>query len=173
MNIGLLFFSSMLKPAEQYLSKEIKDKTTFRGRNKNLKARISKAVDNKIGLFRKKAVKVTLDNQIETAIEDTKVPQNENIINEPLIKEKTEGFNSKSINYRTQINKIPAVKKSSFKNLYTAFIGYTKSSYKSMKRPKKFINLNPEQVGYELDRYSKRFRIIRAPKINGKSYLTL
>ena len=166
MGTGFMLFFSMLKPAEKYLS-EIKYKAITKSNTKNLKATISKTLNIKRGLFRKKAAKDSIDNQIETAIEEIKHSPEKTIINELMTKGASK---SKFVNYGAQTNKMPIEKKLPFKNLYKAFFSYAKSGYKIIKKPKNF-DLNPEQVGYEFDTYSKRFKLIRAPKDHGKTWL--
>ncbi len=169
MDVRVLLFSSMLKPTERYLFKEIKDKVSIKGKIKNLKTIVSKTVNKKTALARKKTAKGCLDSQIETAIQDVKNPE-QTEINESLVKEVPR---LKFIKYKSQVNEIRTGKKFAIKNPYKFFAGYVKSTYRSIKKFKKIPDLEPEQVGYEFDAYSKRFRIIRAPKINGKSYLTI
>jgi len=57
--ISFLLFSSMVNPAEKYLSREIK------GKVKSFKTAVSRTIDKKIGLFAKKAPGQTLDSEIE------------------------------------------------------------------------------------------------------------
>lgn len=165
MDIGFLLFSSMLNPTELYLSKEFKNKPkAARSKINKPKVTISKTIDNKISLFRKKAAKESsLDSEIETAIEDIKNPEHKNIINELLTKEITENFDSKVIKYRTQTNKIFKEIKSAFKNLYGVFVGYVKSAYKAIEKKSKILNSEPDPVGYMTDIFTLRLKIIRAP----------
>ena len=170
MNVGFLLFSSMLKPSEIFLSKEIKDNAKVAKDNtKSLKARISKRIDKR---NRKKSIKEsTLDSEIEIALNNIKNTKQKNVVDKLLTKERVKDSKPRFINYKTTADKISSDKKSAFKNPYKAFVNYIKSGYRTIKKSKKIPDLNPEQVGYELDKYSKRFKLIRAPKINGKSYL--
>lgn len=131
MNIGFLLFSSLLNPTEMYLSKELKNKPLVK--IKNLKAAISRTINKKIGLPRKKAVNKSLDSEIETAIEKIKNPEHENIIDELLAKEVIEDINSRVAKYETPVKEASNEKKSAFKSLYQTFVSYAKGAYTRIK----------------------------------------
>ena len=145
--INILLFSSMLNPAEIYLSKEIKSKTQSKSKLNSLKDTISKTIDNKMGLFRKKAaVEESIDKEIEIALEDTRNPAQKNVIDEILTKEENTGFLSKIMNYNMQEKKAKDEVKSALKNLYNIFISYAKSTYTAMHSVSKKIIQGPVKI---------------------------
>ena len=139
MDIGSLLFSSMLRPTEQYLSREIIDKP--KGAKSNLKSTTSKIINKKKDLFRKKlAVREnSIDKEIEMAIGDIKNPQ-QDITNQLFQKENIEDSDFAVQKYEAKTNKMFDEIKNAFKNLYNTFVGYAKGTYTSIRtRTRKII----------------------------------
>ena len=137
--ISSLLFSSMQNPAEMYLSREIKSKPQTA--IKNLKGTIDKKISD---LFRKKADNKSLDNEIETAMNNMKNPEQENIIDklfaEEVLQVKAGKYN---VNAPEEI-------KSAFKSLYSTFVGYAKAAYGSIvsgsRRVDGFVKLTLQKI---------------------------
>ena len=115
--INFLLFSSMLNPAEMYLSKEIKSKTQSRGKLKSLKDTISKTIDDKFGLLRK-TKESSLDHEIEAAMNNIKDSEQEN-----------SNLLAKMLDYNSEEKKPMNMIKSALKNLYSTFVSYAKGAY--------------------------------------------
>lgn len=138
--IGSLLFSSMQNPAEMYLSKEIKSKSKT-SKIKNLKGTIDKKISD---LFRKKADNKSLDNEIETAMNNMKNPEQENIIDKLFAEEVPQVKAGKyDVNAPEEI-------KSAFKSLYSTFVGYAKAAYGSIisgsRRVDGFVKLTLQKI---------------------------
>ena len=118
--INIFLFSSMLNPAEMYLSRETKKIN----RSNDLKGSITNIVTNTLSLFRKKTIGRSLDNEIEAAIEDTKNPR---LGNNLLAKDENTDFLSNIMKYDSKepVDEI----KTALKNLYSTFVSYAKSAY--------------------------------------------
>tara|TARA_Y100000031_G_scaffold4035_2_gene5152 strand:+ start:5124 stop:5747 length:624 start_codon:yes stop_codon:yes gene_type:complete len=113
--VSSLLFSSMLNPTEIYLSREVKVKPkTAKDNIKNLKTIVSKAIDNKLGLFRK-VEGSSLDTEIEMAMDDIKNPSQENI-------------NASDSEEKKPVDLV----KSALNKLYHTFVSYAKSAYASV-----------------------------------------
>ena len=115
--INILLFSSMLNPAEMYLSKEIKSKTQSRGKLKSLKDTISKTIDDKFGLLRK-TKESSLDHEIEAAMNNIKDSEQEN-----------SDLLAKMLDYNSEEKKPMNMIKSALKNLYNTCVSYAKGAY--------------------------------------------
>ena len=132
MELGFLLFSSMLKPTEMYLSKEIKNKPT---KTKAKKLNTQKAK--------------FLDNEIEAAMQEANNKRQKSIIDKLLAKETTQDSDSiNAIFESSENNKFEEVK-SAFKNLYHNFIGYAKKTYATMSTKSKKIIEGPVRITAE------------------------
>lgn len=149
MDIGFLLFSSMLNPTELYLSKEFKNKPkAARSKINKPKVTISKTIDNKISLFRKKAAAAedSIDHEIEMAMADIRKPEQENIIEELLAKELIKNSAPEVAKYETPINKTSNEIKSALKSLYQTFVSYAKGAYTKIKSEGKNIAYGSRKI---------------------------
>jgi len=112
--INFLLFSSMLNPAEMYLSRETK-KISKSG---NLKGSITGIVTNTLSLFRKKTKESSLDHGIEAAMNNIKDSEQEN-----------SNLLAKMLDYNSEEKKPMDVVKSALKKLYNTFVSYAKGAY--------------------------------------------
>jgi hypothetical protein len=112
---SLLSFS-MQNPVEAYLSKEIKDVEA--AENTGLKGVISRAIGIK---FFGNGGK-TIDNEIESAVDDAKDPGN---MNGMLV---DDGFLSKIVAENEEKKPVDEIK-SALKNMYHTFVSYAKGTY--------------------------------------------
>tara|TARA_Y100000310_G_scaffold47186_1_gene43807 strand:+ start:33996 stop:34577 length:582 start_codon:yes stop_codon:yes gene_type:complete len=137
----------MLNPAEMYLSREVKGKAkAVKSKVKNFKVSVSKTIDKKVSIFRKKTAKESsLDSEIEGAIMDAKDQKQENIA-ELLAKEEPQAPNAPA-DYSSQTT---TVGKSSFAKLYTAFVSYAKATYDAIsstgKKVDGFVKLTLQKI---------------------------
>ena len=162
MDIGFLLFSSLLNPAEMFLSKELKNKhKSAKSKTHNLKSVISKPIGAKLDLFRKKEVNKTLETEIEVAIEDIKNPEHEDIINELLTKEIAEGFDPQLVKYENQVNKTSEEIKPLFKRLYQTFVSYAKGAYTKIKS----ASSNPAYVSRKIIEGPVRMTMAKFAKV--------
>ena len=140
-----LLFSSMQNPAEMYLSREIKSKPTT-AKIKNLKGTIDKKI---FGLFRKKTDSKSLDNEIETVMNNIKNPEQESIIDKLFAEEVPQDAEVRNAKYATEANASAEIK-SAVKSLYSTFVGYAKASYGSIvsgsRRVDGFVKLTLQKI---------------------------
>ena len=136
MDITLLLFSSMLNPAELYLSRESKNKEkSTKNQIKNSNSKISKNFDKELASTSLRDR--TIDSEIEDAIEQIISPETDNIAEVSSKTEKNEHFAPNIISYATQVKNFFTEIKSAFKSLYWAVVNYAKSSYKTKEKQKK------------------------------------
>jgi len=129
--VNSLLFFSMQKPAEMYLSEEIKNKSKTSNRGiRNLKVTITSSIDKKIwNLFRKNTYDgKSLDNEIEIAMGNIKDPEQENL-NSILANEENSCFLPGVVGYSSKKKTSKDAIKSALKDLYGTFVSYGKSVY--------------------------------------------
>jgi len=81
-----------------------------------------------MGLFRKKSTKkVSIDTEVEAAIQETKVHDHENDIIELFTRESSN--DSKPAKYETSVKENPSKLKTALKNMYNTFLTYAKDVY--------------------------------------------
>lgn len=147
MDISFLLFSSMLKPTEQYLSREFKNNILAKTKIKSPKSDVSKVISKEVDLFRKKAAKDdSIDHEIEMAMADIRKPEQENIIEELLAKELVKNSALEVTKYETSINETSNEIKSAFKNLYQTFVSYAKGAYTKIKSEGKNIAYGSKKI---------------------------
>ncbi|MCH8067505.1 MAG: hypothetical protein IIC69_02885 [Nanoarchaeota archaeon] len=122
--ISSLLFFSMQNPAEIYLSGEIKSNSKT-AEIKDLKGTLDKKIS---GLFRRDR---SLDNEIETAMNNMNNPEQESIIDKLFAEEVPQDAEVRNAKYATEANAFAEIK-SSFKSLYSTFVGYAKATYGSI-----------------------------------------
>ena len=183
--VNSLLFFSMQKPAEMYLSKEIKNRSkTAKSGIRNLKDNITSSIDKKIwSLFRKNTKNSkSLDNEIELAMGNIQDPEQENV-KKILANEENSGYFTGVSEYHSKEKSKKDAIKSALKDLYGVFVSYAKNAYgrvsTSLDYTKRKIIEGP--VRMTLAKFVKVFEYILAvlnpqwnmPTLSKKDYDTL